>query len=266
MDDMYNERQNHHATQGKLVLSAPPSGAQPQSVSDETSFMPSGSLQNSFMPGGVPPFATGGLGYSPVQPKKNIFQKLRSDPAYQVLAIAIVVVLVASSALVAFAATGMGTNPNHTNQPIIQRQTTPTTRIALAPTAIPTPLPTTAPTQAPMPVTQPTQKPTGNLTVQFNNLPAQVMNNTDTQIVIQTNEPGAQVELTATYAGALGNRFVSGAQMTDNNGMATITWPVKVFVFGNNNNNNVTANLVATAMDNNGQIMQAQAMVLVIIK
>lgn len=264
MDDMYNERQNHHATQGKLVLSAPPEGTgQSQSVSDQTSFMPSGNLQSSFMPGGAPPFATGGLGYPPpVQPKKNIFQKLRSDPAYQVLAVAIVVVLIASSALVAFAATGMGsTNPNnHANQQITKAQT-PASRPKQVPTL---PVPTQAPTPTmapPAPVqqqpTQPPQKPVMNLTAQFTNVPQQLANGMQGQATVQTL-PGATVTFEVTYAGVAASAPVIQRQMADNNGMVTFTWTVQVVPAAFGNNNNITANLAAIAVDNNtGQ--QAQA-------
>src|SRR5215469_7909702 len=99
MNNMYNEGQNHYATQGKLVLSAPPKVVgQPQSVNDQTSFLPAGHLQSPSLSGGAPPFAQGRPAYfPPVQPRKSLFQRVRTDPAYLVLAVTIVVVLIASS-------------------------------------------------------------------------------------------------------------------------------------------------------------------------
>ena len=273
MDDMYNEGQNHYGSQGKLVLSSHPDGSvPPHPLNGETSFMPAGSDQTSFMPAGAPPFAPGGSGYYPQgQPKKGLFQKLRTDPAYQVLAVAIVVVLIASGSLVAFASTGMmGTGPNHgsSNQPQAKVQSSPVTHATQAPTQAPTPIamPTQAPpTQAPAPVMQPTQAPNPmKLTVAFTNVPAQVNNGTTTQIVVQT-EPGAMVQFDVTYPLGSGGTPVQMTQMADNNGMATFNWTATVQPMLNNMTN-VTAHLTATAVNNNGQAVQDAADVTVIVK
>ncbi len=270
MDDMYNEGQNHYGSQGKLVLSSPyPDGSvPPRSMNDETSFMPAGSDQTAFMPAGGPSYGTGGNGYPPPQPKKGLFHKLRTDPAYQVLAVAIVVVLIASGSLVAFAATGMmGTGSNHpSNQHLAKVQSTPFTHATQAP--IPTPtqaVPTQAPTQA-VPTQAPTQAPTKpvmNLTVAFANLPAQVNNNTTTQIVVQTL-PGATVQFQVAYPLGSGGTPVFMAQMADGNGMATFNWTAQVQPMLAQTT--ITAHLTATAVDNNtGQTAQQAANVTVIV-
>ena len=290
MDDMYNEGQNHYRSQGKLVLSSHPDGSvSPHPLNGETSFMPAGSDQTAFMPAGTPPFAPngsgylqgpggssylqgpGGNGYPQEPPKKGLFQKLRTDPAYQVLAVAIVVVLIASGSLMAFAATGMmGTGSNH-NSPNRPQAKAPSsfTHATQVPTPAPTPtlMPTPVPTQAPTQVVQPTQAPNpigGKVTVAFTNLPGQVNNNTTTQIVVQTNTPGASVQFAVQYAGGTGTP-VFMTQTADNNGMATFNWTATVFnVF--NNNTNVTARLTVTATDNNnGRTAQQTADVTVVV-
>lgn len=275
MDDMYNEGQNHYGSQGKLVLSSRTDSSSPSHpLNGETSFMPAGDGQTSFMPAGAPPFAPGGSGYYPQgQPKKGLFQKLRTDPAYQVLAVAIVVVLIASGSLVAFAATGMmntGSNHGSPNQQQAKVQSSPVTHATPAPTQAPTPtmMPTQqVPTQAPAPVTQPTQAPTnpmGNLTVAFVGAPGQVNNGQTTTITVQTNQAGVAVQLAVTYTGAIGNSIVQPPIATTNNaGIANFQWTANATPF-NVNNPNVTAHLTVTAMNNNGQPVTQTADVTVV--
>jgi len=74
---------------------------------------------------------------------------------------------------------------------------------------------------------QPTQTQNGPLTVQVNNPPTQVYNNTVEAIDITTSEPNTSVKLVVIYN--VPPYFASSdTQMTDANGNATISWAVAV--------------------------------------
>ncbi|HEY7415616.1 MAG TPA: hypothetical protein VH593_10515 [Ktedonobacteraceae bacterium] len=253
MNNMYNEGQDQHATQGKVVLSGSSGGiVQSQSVNDQTSFMPAGNLQSPFPPGGAQPFAPGGPGaFPPVQPGKGLFQKVRTNPAYLVLAVAIVVVVIASGTLVAFAATGMGSNPNnhHANQPQAKVQATTTTRSTQGPahTTAPKQTLTPVPTQASTPTQQqPTQTPpnpgsnpppdpggsasqtsSGDVPVQFVNLPQTIyIDSTGFTWINVKTQPGYWVTLTSTYPD--GNTNVEDSGLADG-GAITLLWDPQAY-------------------------------------
>ena len=285
MNNMYGEGQNRHASQGKLVLSNSPEGTgQSQFANDQTSFMSASNFQSSFMPGGAPPFATGGPAYSPIQPKKSIFQKLRSDPVYQVLAVAIVVVLIASSAMAAFAAMNIGSNShNHANQSLAKVQPTlPAARPTQIPTMVmPTQAPTPVPTQAPAPVKQqpaqplptpggnpsptpggnPSPTPGGVIPIQFVNPPQQASPDTYYPITVKT-QPGLTVNLAVTYEvnnGPTGNYTLTA----DGNGIATLNWAANDAI---SYTHPVSVLFTATVQDGNGDSGQAQTTVIVTAK
>jgi hypothetical protein len=168
--------------------------------------------------------------------------------------------LLAGSVRVAFLATGgLGFNVNrHANHPRAKAHSTPVAQPTQGHTMTLTPTPELTPTQppvltqAPAPVIQPTQ-PAGDITVAFADVPAQVDDDATAQVVVQT-QPGAAVQFTVTYAG--GDRHpVFSQQTADANGLATFSWTVNAVAFGNNN---ITAHLTATAMNNNGQQTQTQ--------
>lgn len=179
---------------------------------------------------------------------------------------ALLAIALSSALLYAGTTTLLPRNPP-ANQPQTKAHLTSTARSirghttvpTLTPTQVPTqtPTPTQAPTQAPAPVTQPTQ-PVGNITVAFTNVPGQVNNNTTVQVIVQT-QPGATVNFQVTYAGGTGTP-VSMPQAADANGMATFNWTAMV----QSSNNTATAQLTATATNNNGQTGQTTANVTVI--
>jgi len=80
-----------------------------------------------------------------------------------------------------------------------------------------------------------------------------VNNNTSFPVTVQANQPGVQVQLAVTYA-APPNTYTSATQVTDNNGMATLTWDIQIFAFKNKTN----AHVMVVGQDQNGQQVQSQ--------
>ena len=282
MDNMYNGGQYHRITKGKLVLSAE-GIEQPQSVYEQTSPMPAG---------GVSHFVTDRPDYPPMQPQESIFQKVRSKPIYQMLAVAIVVVLIASSAMAAFAAMNIGSNShNHANQSLAKVQPTlPAARPTQIPTMVmPTQAPTPVPTQAPAPVKQqpaqplptpggnpsptpggnpsptpggnPSPTPGGVIPIQFVNPPQQASPDTYYPITVKT-QPGLTVNLAVTYEvnnGPTGNYTLTA----DGNGIATLNWAANDAI---SYTHPVSVLFTATVQDGNGDSGQAQTTVIVTAK
>jgi len=174
----------------------------------------------------------------------------RNDPAYIVLLIAIATVLVAGIAFAAVASTmffsgteqrattapktvttSQGTVDTHPMFPTPGGKRDGTTGSQFSPTATPT-----------TPV-QPTPTQIVPLTVQINNPPTQVSNNTVVPISVTTSEPNTSVRLIVIYSAS--PYFASvGPQMTDENGNATISWPVAVRA--SERHHTVTARILVT--------------------
>ena len=216
-----------------------------------------------------------------MQPRRGSFQKLRTNQAYLLLIIAIVAVLIASSVLVAFLATGnLGAIVRHptTNQQLAKVQATAIARSTRGYATVPQQTPTRGPTQANPPATQqPTQpqqnsggnppptagstpQPTsgGNLPVQLLGMPGYTYDGLTNAITVQT-QPGATVQFDVTYTNAAGLEQHM-QQTADNTGMAPFTWTPSSgsinYAYGT-----FMAYITVTARDNNGDQGQAQATV-----
>lgn len=207
---------------------------------------------------------------------ENLFARLahfwRKDFAHKIFIIAAVMVLIAGGFFVVLATRTLAQNLilSGNNSAISQNLPTsapPAGTVDLQPT-FPTPSGgqgSTSSSQPPMqdtPVIVPTPvvtpsggsptpspNPGGALTVQITNIPNVVQNNSRVQVDVQTSLPGATVRLSISYD-TFPYYGQSGAQITDNNGNATLNWAVRVFKRGNFK---ATATVVAVAISQDGQ-------------
>jgi hypothetical protein len=210
-------------------------------------------------------------------PPSNPLAKLRyfwvKDSAYKVLMIAIGTVLIAgllslslvSASFLRNAGSFAGGNSLSQTPP---KAVVPTGTVVVRPTFPPpgggsgSGTSSQPPPQA-TPVLQPTQdaspQPTpgggnGQLTIQINGVPGRVQNNSTIPVNVSTSEPNVTVNLYVVY-NAPPYRYVSGSRTTDDNGNATISWAVSVFMVGRH----AQAVVYAVATDQNGQRAQAQS-------
>lgn len=191
-------------------------------------------------------------------------QTWRRDPAYWILSLAIVLVVIASIAFVALgASTFLGTpNPNKSgvNQVGLKPIVTPTT--PADPNQQPTPnksgLPAAIPTTA-LQMT-PTVDPNQALSVHITSIPMTVANNSKPHIVVQTSEPGVTVSIQVKYNVA---PFVyqSTAHTTNGKGSATLSWTVKVLLGKGKKGQAV---VTITARDRTGQTATSQLVVVTV--
>ncbi len=234
---------------------------------------------------------TGSLPHRPVRPEdlirrpastlpRNPLQRLahlwRSDPAYKVLIVAVVTVLISGIVLLTVlgslvtrgaaspspqgqgpaANINVGQTATSAAQPQTKAKPTPAPTPTLAPTPTPFPTPTPEPTMAPTPIPTPTPAFTGALAVQITQIPDPVQNNSTVSVTVQTNEPQVRVWLTVTYQSALPGFYNSGQQITGGDGNASLTWQINVTSL--RNAKSVKATVVVSATDNNGQQAQSQ--------
>ena len=206
----------------------------------------------------------------PMPPPPTNKRNWRKDPAFLVLLAAICADLIGGTAF-AFIANNVLTpnTPSNTQKAYTPPNTTGTpstnpttgTSQSATPTAQPTqaitvtvqPSPTIVPTTPPVQPTptQPVQGQNGPLTIQVNNVPGQVLNNSVVPISVTTSVPNSSVQLFATYNAS---PFFSSSktQTTDANGNATINWVVSVRMFGRINNS-IVAHISVSVHDNNNQ-------------
>lgn len=250
MDDMHSGgRQDQGSSSEKLVLPAYHRDIQPPSADAQTTFMSDNPAANSNMasPEQLIPRSQQG--------RRNAFQRfihlVRTDPAYQVLVVAIVLVLISGGVLAAFASSflsGAGSNNGPSGRPnggaVANVQSTPTTQPTQAPTPTPSP---TAPPPTPTAVMR------GPLTVRIISIPQRVTNNTSVPVIIQTSQPGVMVRLVAMY-GAPPGFFMSDPQTTANDGTATLTWNVNLKMF----TARTTARVAVAGQNQDGQQVQSQ--------
>lgn len=207
----------------------------------------------------------------------------RKDPAYKVLILALVMVLLAGIVLVSVASAallqmpnlltqnntassnptagpatsgtvnlhpsfptpGGGSGGNSSSQP--PAQSTP----VVQPTANPTVI--ISPTAAPEP--SPTSQSGGPLNVEITNIPSSVGNNSSVRVGVTTNEANVSIRLSVTY-NAPPFFYNSAPRMTDGDGNVTLFWYVHVYRFAGS----TTATVVAVATDSNGQQAQSAPM------
>jgi cytoskeletal protein RodZ len=189
----------------------------------------------------------------------------RADPAYKVLIVATVMVLVAGIIFATFlvntfaqssASTPKATIPAKvvSNAPTSTTNRPPTfptpsggqgskQASSQPPASAPVVLPTLTPSNQP---TQPTT--TQNLQLQITNIPQQVRNNSDVQVTVMTNQPGVSVQLQATFDNSVITNS-AGPQQTDANGNVTLNWHVADVSFKQSFVARITA--IATAQVSN---------------
>lgn len=200
-------------------------------------------------------------------------RRWRSDPAYAVLALAIVLVVIVAlvftsvgvSALLAING-GPQWSSAQTQHPSLPtpagtidtrpRFPTPATgggsSISSQPVARPTPTLRASPT---LPPDQ------GTLSVEIISIPDVVNNKSQVQVEVQASEPGVTVRLQVIYD-ASPFYYNSNKSTTNHNGNATLYWNVRVSTLLNGNN--VQARVVVVAIDRNGQqAVSQEAMVLI---
>lgn len=226
----------------------------------------------------------GSLPYPPIRPDQlirrtttpppqNLLVRLlyfwKKDPAYKVMMIAVVLVLIASLLFVSAIGNAFLRNPNSltsgsnlsSNPPT---PVVPTGTVDLRPT-FPPPGGGNGSTSSSQPPTQgtpslqstadssPTTNPGGGL-LSITNIPNQVANNSVVSVSVNASQPNITVTLLVIY-NVPPYRFVSTPVTTDGNGNATLSWSVAVIMFGRH----VRANVYAVGRDQNGQRVQSQA-------
>jgi len=214
-------------------------------------------------------------------PPKNLLVRLgyfwQKDPAYKVLMIAVVLVLVASVIFVSVISNTLSRNPQllTISDPSSQNPPTavvPTGTVDLRP-AFPTPAGGNGSTSSSQPPTQgtpalqstPGASPTANstpssgqLTVTITSIPNHVPNHSFVNVSVNTSEPNVIVIL-GVYYNVPPYRYSSGPVTTDGNGNAVLPWSVTVIMFGRQ----TKATVFVVARDQNGQKAQTQATVLI---
>ncbi|HEY7417855.1 MAG TPA: hypothetical protein VH593_21910 [Ktedonobacteraceae bacterium] len=178
-------------------------------------------------------------------PVSRGFKLLRSLPASRVIALTIALVLTACLALVALgASTLLHPTSSHAPQKPSTGRTSPSAPTATSPSA---------------PTATSTPKNASVLTVQITSIPNSVVNGTTVKAQIQTSKPGVSVKLQVTYQISPFSS-TSTSQITDNNGQATINWPLNVASF----NGKTHATVTAVATDQNGQQVTSNPMTVTI--
>ena len=207
----------------------------------------------------------------PAQPRAKFSQLLRTDPAYQVLAIAIVLVLIASIIFATFAGHMLSQLSSPQGNTAAQNAaggtpsgtpgTQPTSSAAGAASTSPSPTPATMtpqPTDAVPTVTVTAQATaTGPLTLQITDIPTLVNNgkNANVPVVVTANQPGVSVKLVVTYD-APPNFYTSIAKTTGSDGTVQLNWHIHIM---GHNNPIVNARVIASANDQNGQLVSSPA-------
>jgi hypothetical protein len=171
---------------------------------------------------------------------------IRKDPAYLFLVIALVLALVSGIIFAVFAGSAVAQLVSSTAQknsappPPVATQANGNEKVDLQP-SFPTPSGGQASSQPPTSVpatvvasptatdqSQPTQDTGGAVSLQITSLPQQVTNNTFVSVTVTANRPGVSVKLVVFY-NALPFYYTTAAQITDDNGNATLLWQVRVF-------------------------------------
>ncbi len=195
---------------------------------------------------------------------------IRRDPAYLFLVIALVVALISGVTFALFAGSAVAqlvspsAQKNSAPPGPVATQSTDSEKVDLQPT-FPTPsggqgstASSLPPTSVPVTVVaspvatdqaQPTQDTGGAVSLQITSLPQQVTNNTFVPVTVTANRPGVSVKLVVFY-NALPFYYTTTAQITDDNGNATLLWQVRVFA---RKGQIASARVTAVTQDQNGQ-------------
>ncbi len=250
MIDDVPETQERNRVSGKLIL-PPYSGQLPSLNAHEQK-------TTAYLGQNFPPDPR--LSRSATNHLEKFWYLVRKDPAYRLLLIAVVMVLISSIIFVSFASS-LFFAPPQSSLPPGPAGTTVVGTVDLRPT-FPPPhggQGSTASSQPPKHATpvltnnqnttpQTPPPPGGALSIQITGLPGQVFNNTTVSVTVTTNQPGVTVRLVVQYNVAPGF-FSSGAQTTDGGGTATLSWRIRVL----GTRNTATARVIAIAQDQNGQ-------------
>ncbi len=270
--DMHNSAapENPVKTQDKLILPAPPEQLSP-TVYTNPRVPVQGVHSDPRMH--IPPAL---LIRHQAPPPRSLTAKLayfwRKDPAYKVLMIAVVMVILAGLLLTTFATStflhgfgGFASGPVTQNPPATQppgtvdnKPTFPTPGGGDGSTATSQPpmqsTPVLQPTTPIQPTASPTSPTTGNLTLQIVSIPNHVHNNSGVDVGVNASQANISVSLVIFYS-IFPYRAQAGPVTTDNNGNATLHW----FVFVNGfNSRGAIATVYAVARDQNGQIVHSQ--------
>lgn len=196
------------------------------------------------------------------KPTTNHLEKfwylVRKEPAYRLLLVAVVMVLISSIVFISFASS-LFFAPPQSSFPPGPGGTTPVGTVDLRPTFAPPhggqgsttssqPPKHATPALTNDPNATATITSDGSLTIDFAGLPSQVPNNVTLPVTVITNEPGVTVRLFVQYSAAPGF-YTSGTQTTDGGGTATLNWRIRVTGV----RVVATARVTAIAQDQNGQ-------------
>lgn len=250
------DMQKQEPQSGKLILPAPPEDQQMYNGSQKVRLRPEQLIRPR-------------TGPAPKGTLARLAYYWHKDPAYKVLMIAMVMVLLAGIVFLSLATSAFLGNPNFFASSSSSPQSPPTGvnpsgTVDLRP-SFPTPGGGNGSNQSSQPPMQqtPELQPTpnadpnpsgGTLTVQFTNIPPQVVNGSRVNVGVNTSEPGASVLLVIRY-NVQPFQATAGPQIADSNGNATVPWFVFVFSFGHRS---VQATVVAIATDQNGQRARSQ--------
>ena len=260
MTNIYPEpSQGQNPPQPKLVLPGPPNAQYPPNVGDQTYVYAEQPAQQQ----APPPL--------PSNPLAKFRRAVRTDPAYKVLMIAIITVLVSSIIFLTLANNIFAQFSSRSAQTSIQSTSLPLSPTEQQPTFT-TPTggqgsttssqPPQPPTPTPLPTEQPTLPPVlPTLALLITNIPQQVINNTTVPVLVTSNEPGITVRLTVDYT-VSPNHYISKAQITDANGAVSLSWHIQV---STNTLSPVLAQVTAIAQDQNGQQASSQTVTVLII-
>ena len=265
MLDDHPKVQEQNWPSGKLVLPAYPGEEQPPNGYEQRTTAYSGPL---------PHHKASTALTSAASPLGKFSYLVRTDPAYKVLVVAVVMVLIASAVFVGLASAAFfssqgaaqtsGLSSTPTSGPVDPRPTFAPpnggqgSTTSSQPPANPTP--SIQNTPAPASTPQPTTPPVGALTLQIFGLPPQALNNTTVPVTVIANQPGLSVKLVITYSVPPGF-FTSAARTTDGNGTATLSWHVRIF----SARKAATARVVAIAQDQNGNQVASQTVTVQIL-
>jgi hypothetical protein len=188
-------------------------------------------------------------------PKKSLGQQLRTDPAYQVLAIALGVVVLASIVFIALAGSLFSAPKGKPVGPVVQATkvvgtTGPATSPVVSPEPSPSPIATAEPTSTP----EPTATADATFTARITKYTARVSNGSTNTVTVQTNVPGSTVTLYISY-GAFSN-LAAAIGKADSSGVAKISWHVSI-IASRNRTIDVTVRAQATNSDGDKATTQA---------
>jgi hypothetical protein len=251
MNDYRPEPSDQYSPQPrKLVLPAYQDATSPASEDAKTTYIPMGQAASSPYDSPVRPeqlmqnYASSA--YGKVKPRS------RNSPAQLILLIAIIVVLIATGSVAYAAVSVVG--------PALTKSSSGTTQAnkQASATALPTATPIPSPTATPKPISTFDGAP---LKLTIEDLPHTVNNGDSGDVTVQTNATGIPVHLEVTYA-APPFKFTSNTQMTDDQGVATLTWNVQI----NPTKRKTNSLVVAIAQEPNGQTVKSDTVNVRIIR